>query len=57
MYNPKQGDIVFLDYNPQLGHGQAGRRLSVVISRNIQFVGKMPRDLLEKTLAYVRTFF
>ena len=28
-----------------------------VISKNIQFVEKMPEDLLEKTLAYVKTFF
>lgn len=26
MYNPKQGDIVFLDFSPQSGHEQAGRR-------------------------------
>lgn len=28
-----------------------------VISRNIQFVEKMPEDLSEKTLAYVKAFF
>ncbi len=28
-----------------------------VISRNIQFVEKLPEDLLEKTLAYIKTFF
>ena len=108
MYNPKQGDIVFLDFSPQSGHEQAGRKPGVVISneqffrrtkfavicpitntdnkfplhiplddrtkttgvilaehmkcldvvsRNIQFVEKMPDDLLEKTLAYVKAFF
>ena len=108
MYNPKQGDIVFLDFSPQSGHEQAGRRPGVVISneqffmrtkfavvcpitntnnkfplhipldsrtkttgviltehmkclhvisRNIQFVEKMPEDLVEKTLAYVKAFF
>lgn len=36
MYNPKQGDIVFLDFSPQSGHEQAGRRPGVVIS-NDQF--------------------
>lgn len=36
MYNPKQVDIVFLDFSPQSGHEQAGRRLGVVIS-NEQF--------------------
>ena len=108
MYNPKQWDIVFLDFSPQSEHEQAGRRLGViisneqffirtkfavvrpitntsnkfplhipldnrtkttgviltehmkcldVISRNIQFVEKMPEDLLEKTLIYVKVFF
>ena len=28
-----------------------------VVSRNIQFVEKMPEDLLDKTLAYVKAFF
>ena len=32
MYNPKQGDIVFLDFSPQSEHEQAGRRLGVIIS-------------------------
>lgn len=108
MYNPKQGDIVFLDFSPQSGLEQAGRRPGViisnekfflrtkfavvcpithtnnkfplhilldhrtkttgviltehmkcldVISRNIQFVEKLPADLLEKTLVYVKAFF
>ncbi len=108
MYNPKQGDVVFLDFSPQSGHEQARRRPGVVISneqffirtkfavvrpvtntsnefplhipldnrtkttgviltehmkcldvisRNIQFVEKMPEDLLKKTLVYVKAFF
>lgn len=108
MYHPRQGDIVFLDFSPQSGHEQAGRRPGVVISndqffmrtklvvvcpititrnqfplhipldnrtkttgviltehmkcldvisRNIQFVEKLPQDLLEKTLIYVNAFF
>lgn len=36
MYLPKQGEIVFLDFNPQSGHEQAGRRPAVIIS-NEQF--------------------
>lgn len=28
-----------------------------VISRNIQFVENLPKDLLDKTLAYIRAFF
>lgn len=33
-YIPKQGDIVFLDFNPTKGHEQAGMRPAVVISMN-----------------------
>ena len=40
MYNPKQGDIVFLDFSPQSGHEQAGRRPGVVIS-NEQFLREL----------------
>lgn len=108
MYQPRQGDIVFLDFSPQSGHEQAERRPGVVISneqffmrtrlaiicpitntnnkfplhipldgrtkttgviltehmkcldvisRNIQFVEKMPEDLLEKARSYVKAFF
>jgi mRNA interferase MazF len=31
-YVPKQGDAVWLDFNPQLGREQAGRRPALVIS-------------------------
>ena len=34
-YIPKQGDIVFLDFNPTKGHEQAGFRPAVVISNNV----------------------
>ena len=34
MYHPKQGDIVFLDFSPQSGHEQAGRRPGIIISNN-----------------------
>lgn len=34
-YIPKQGDIVFLDFNPTIGHEQKGFRPAVVISNNI----------------------
>lgn len=33
-YIPKQGDIVFLDFNPTKRHEQAGMRPAVVISTN-----------------------
>ena len=31
-YVPERGDIVWLEFNPQAGHEQAGRRPSLVIS-------------------------
>ena len=36
MYDPKQGDLIFLNFSPQSGHEQAGRRPSLVVS-NKQF--------------------
>ena len=34
-YVPKQGDIVFLDFNPIKDHEQSGKRPAIVISNNI----------------------
>jgi mRNA interferase MazF len=31
-YSPKRGDIVWLQFDPQAGHEQAGRRPALVIS-------------------------
>ena len=31
-YMPKQGDIIFLDFDPQAGHEQRGRRPALVVS-------------------------
>ena len=31
-YRPVQGDLVMMDFNPQAGHEQAGRRPALVIS-------------------------
>lgn len=31
-YVPKQGDVVWLDFNPQQGHEQAGRLPALVLS-------------------------
>ena len=31
-YAPKRGDVVWLHFNPQMGHEQAGRRPAVVLS-------------------------
>lgn len=31
-YTPEQGDIIWLDFNPQIGHEQANRRPALVLS-------------------------
>lgn len=31
-YEPKQGDMIYLDFDPQSGHEQKGRRPALVIS-------------------------
>jgi mRNA interferase MazF len=33
-YIPQQGDIIYLDFDPQSGHEQKGRRPAIVISNN-----------------------
>ncbi|GMV45430.1 MAG: hypothetical protein AMXMBFR66_08280 [Pseudomonadota bacterium] len=32
IYVPERGDVVWLDFTPQAGHGQAGRRPALVLS-------------------------
>ena len=34
-YIPKQGDVVFLDFNPTKGHEQKGKRPAVVVSHDV----------------------
>ena len=34
-YIPKQGDIVYLDFNPTKGHEQNGKRPAIVISNDV----------------------
>lgn len=34
LYVPQQGDIVYLDFDPQSSHEQKGRRPAIVISNN-----------------------
>ena len=34
-YIPRQGDLVFLDFNPTKGHAQKGFRPAIVISNNV----------------------
>ena len=31
-YVPKRGDVVWISFNPQIGHEQAGRRLALIVS-------------------------
>ncbi|MDO5111420.1 MAG: type II toxin-antitoxin system PemK/MazF family toxin [Clostridia bacterium] len=33
MVNHKQGDIIYLDFDPQAGHEQKGRRPAIVVSK------------------------
>ena len=35
MYIPEKGDIVWLNFTPQSGHEQMGRRPAIVISNNL----------------------
>ena len=32
-YIPKRGDIVWLEFNPQIGHEQSGFRPALIITR------------------------
>jgi mRNA interferase MazF len=34
-YMPKQGDLVALDFDPQSGHEQKGRRPALVVSKDV----------------------
>lgn len=37
-YIPRQGDIIYMDFSPQTGHEQAGRRPALVVSNNSFFI-------------------
>ena len=43
-YHPNRGDVVLLDYDPQLGHEQAGKRPALVFSP-IEYNAKIGRAL------------
>ena len=34
-YIPKQGDIVYMDFNPTKGHEQKGKRPAMIISNDV----------------------
>ena len=34
MYSANQGDIIWMDFDPQVGHEQKGRRPAIVVSNN-----------------------
>lgn len=44
-YTPERGDIVWLQFNPQAGHEQAGKRPALVISPKL-YNGKVGLALL-----------
>ncbi len=33
-YNPEQGDIVYLEFDPQAGHEQKGKRPALIVSNH-----------------------
>jgi mRNA interferase MazF len=35
LYSPERGDLVWIDFDPQAGHEQAGRRPALVISPRV----------------------
>ena len=34
-YIPKQGDIIYIDFNPTKGHEQSGKRPAIVLSKEL----------------------
>lgn len=34
MYSPKRGDFIWIDFNPQAGHEQMGKRPALVVSHD-----------------------
>ena len=44
-YTPERGDAIWLDFDPQIGHEQAGRRPALVLAFRLQSTGR-PRDRL-----------
>ena len=45
-----QGDIIWMDFNPQAGHEQAGRRPALVVSRSKFNANTMSRRALRPEL-------
>lgn len=54
-YIPNQGDIIWLDFTPQSGHEQKGRRPALVIS-NYYFNGKTGLSLVCPITSTKRSF-
>ncbi len=46
-YTPEQGDIVLLNFNPQPGHEQKGKRPALV-ARDVQYLVKTPSNAVEQ---------
>jgi len=51
-YVPERGDAVWLDFTPQAGHEQAGRRLALVLSPQSY---NLPEEVVEEVLAKALT--
>lgn len=50
-YIPEQGDIVYLEFDPQAGHEQKGKRPALIVSNNTfnQFTNRAIVCPLSKT--------
>lgn len=44
-YIPDRGDIVWLNFTPQTGHEQRGKRPAFV-AREIAYIGEIPHEVL-----------
>ena len=55
MYCPARGDLIWIDFNPQAGHEQAGRRPALVLSPQ-PYNGKVGLAILCPITSKVRGF-
>ena len=49
-YIPKQGDVIFLNFNPTKDHEQAGFRPAVVISNNVFNQNTKIKEFFKKSI-------
>ena len=56
VYSPAQGDIVMMNFSPQAGHEQGGRRPALVISNKSfhRYTHCLPHHNEDQGLSYAR---